>query len=306
MRREGSRAPRRGKAHNLSRRGYRYVYLLPSLIVLLGTTLFPIAYNLYFSLTSKRLFGAEPVSFTWFSNYLAALRSPVFWHSMWVSFKYCVFSVAIELVLGFVVAYLFQSRLFGKKLMRTLIILPLVTTPVAVAYVFRLMLNPESGVVNYLIGGLTGIRSLLWFASPILALPTLILIDIWRATPFVFLVMSSAIVALPRDEFEAAKIDGASRLQEIWYVLLPIIKPVIVVILIFRFVDAFKAFDTIYALTGGGPGRVTETLNLNIYKTAFFGGYFGEACAMSVIMSIIILLICIYILKGFKIGMLDR
>ncbi|MGI6776802.1 MAG: carbohydrate ABC transporter permease [Acetivibrionales bacterium] len=259
-------------------------------------TLGPFIYDVYLSLTDRYLASSDPVQFVGLMNYVNILKDKGFWNAVLVTAIYIFLAVSIELVLGFIMALLFQIEFRGKKIVRSAILLPMVATPIAIAFMWRIMYNPNIGIINYLLS-LVNITGIEWVSSQNTALISVILVDIWQWTPFMFLILSSGISALPKDPFEAAIVDGASSIQILKHVMLPLLKPIITIGLVFRLVDSFKSFDTIYVLTGGGPGTATETLNIQVYLNAFKYLKMGHACALSIIMIIIIIFVCNFVVK---------
>lgn len=285
------------KGNNLYGKKYAYIYILPGTLVLALLTLGPFIYTLVLSFTDKYLATTKPTEFAGLDNYIQIFTGGDFWTGLLKTIFYVLGSVSVELFIGFAMALLFQLDFKGKRVMRSIIIMPLVAMPIAIAYIWRIIFNPNVGILNYLLSFL-GIGGIEWISSPKIALLSVMLVDIWQWTPFIFLILSSGISALPHDPFEAAVIDGANFFQVIKFVLLPHLKPIISIALIFRFVDAFKSFDLIYILTGGGPGNATETLNVHTYLNAFKYMKMGYASAMSIIMIILIITISKYVVKS--------
>ena len=286
----------KSRGNNLYANRYGYIYILPGVIILALITLAPFVYDLYLSLTDRYLASSEPAKFVGLMNYVNIFKDKSFWSSVLITAIYVFLAVFIELVLGFIIALLFQIEFKGKKIVRSAILLPMVATPIAIAFMWRIMYNPNIGIINYLLG-LINIRGIEWVSSQDTALISVILVDIWQWTPFMFLILSSGISALPNDPFEAAIVDGASFTQILRHVMFPLLKPIITIGLVFRLVDSFKTFDTIYVLTGGGPGTATETLNIQVFLNAFKYLKMGHACALSIIMIIIIIFVCNFVVK---------
>lgn len=284
------------KGSNLYSKKYGFIYILPSIIILAVITLGPFIYDIVLSLTDRNLVSTEPAKFVGLKNYFDLFTSKEFWISISNTLKYVFIAVSIELTLGFIMALLFQIEFKGKKILRSLILLPMVATPIAIAFMWRIMYNPKIGICNYFLS-LLHINGLEWVSKESSALISVVLVDIWQWTPFIFLILSSGISALPDDPFEAAIVDGANFIQLLRHVMIPLLKPIIVIGLVFRIVDSFKTFDTIYVLTGGGPGMATETLNIHVFLNAFKYLKMGYACAMAIIFIVIIIFICNFIVK---------
>lgn len=281
---------------NLYEKKYGYIYILPCVIILALLTLGPFIYDIVLSLTDRDLVSTQPPKFIGMKNYIDILSSKEFWIATFKTIEYVFFAVFIELILGFIMALLFQIEFKGKKIIRSLIILPMVATPIAISFMWRIMYNPNIGIINYFLS-LIDIKGIEWVSRESTALTSVIIVDIWQWTPFLFLILSAGISALPNDPFEAAIVDGASFLRIIWHVMLPQLKSIITIGLVFRLVDSFKAFDIIYILTGGGPGTSTETLNIQAFLNAFKFLNIGYACAIAIIFIIIITFICNIVVK---------
>lgn len=259
--------------------------LIPATTLLLLLTLFPFFSSLGISLMNYSLMTPDQARFIALGNYLRLLSSPDFWRTVQVTVVFTVAAVAIELILGMIIAVLLhqERRTFGP--LRTAYILPMAVTPVAATFTWRIMYNPSIGVLNYLLS-LVGIPPQTWLANPRLALPSLVIVDVWQWTPFMLLILISGLAALPTEPFEAARVDGASEWQSFRDLALPMLRPFILVAVLFRGIDAFKTFDVIYVLTGGGPGYATYTTNLYAFKQGIEYLNMGYAAAIAILMLI--------------------
>ncbi|MFN8631306.1 MAG: sugar ABC transporter permease [Chloroflexota bacterium] len=200
-----------------------------------------------------------------------------------MSVLYVVATTGIELLLGFALAIVLSRRMRGLGIVRTLLIIPMAMTPVVVGLTWRLLYTPPFGLVNWS-AGLVGIELPPMLTDPVLAMVAVVIVDVWQWTPFMMLLMLAGLQSLPNEPFEAAAVDGASRFQALRYLTIPMLKGIVLVALIFRGVDAFDTFDTIYVLTRGGPGTATQTLTLFDFFQAFRWFHFGYAAAIAVIM----------------------
>lgn len=274
------------------------MYILPCVIVLFVLTILPLLYDLYLSLTNYSAIRVADRQFVGLQNYIDMFGSKSFYLVILRTLLYVVGCVTIETVLGFALALIFQANFRFKKILRSIIILPMVATPIAVAYLFRVMYNVDDGVLNYFITSI-GLSKAPWTSNANTALLSCMLVDIWQWTPFVFIIICSGMTALPLDPFESATIDGASFWQCIFKIMMPLLKPIMMVAVLFRTVDCLKTFDIIYVLTGGGPGDASETATIRIYLDAFRDFYMGKAATLGIIMIILITIICnIMIKKG--------
>jgi len=198
--------------------------------------------------------------------------------------------VAFPVILGVAAAVCFHRNFPLRGLARTIFILPMMATPVAIALVWTMMFHPQAGVLNYLLTSV-GLPPSLWSYSAATVIPTLVLVETWQWTPLVMLIVLGGLASLPTDPFEAARIDGASAWDTFRHLTVPLVWPHIIVATVIRTIDALKAFDLIFVVSGGGPGTSSETINLYLYQTAFAFYNMGYAAAMTVVFFIIILLI---------------
>lgn len=263
------------------------MFIAPAAVVLLLMLVFPFTYTAYLSFQEWFAAGPPP-HFAGVQNYVALLADARFLAALARTLVFTALSVTIEVALGIALALMFARPFIGRGAARTIFLLPMVATPVAISLVWLLMFDPATGVLNYLLK-LIGLGPSLWVNDSFLALPALVLVDVWQWTPIVMLMVLGGLTALPEDPFEAARIDGASRWQIFRYLTLPMLRPYIVVAALFRGIDALKTFDSIYVITRGGPGFASETLNLYIYATAFDYLHFGYSSAMLVIFFLIVL-----------------
>ncbi|MGP4079258.1 carbohydrate ABC transporter permease [Pseudalkalibacillus sp. R45] len=266
-----------------------YLLLAPTIFILLLLTVFPIIYSLVVSLSKFDTFG-NMSGFAGVENYVSALTSGVFWNAIFVTLLFTALAVAIQLFLGFNLALMVSKD--GKMMtyLRWLLIIPMMLSPLVVAIVFKLMLNTDMGIVNYILEGI-GLPKINFLGEPVLAFISLLLVDVWQWTPMVFLILLAGLQALPQDPFEAAEIDGASKFQVIRYVTIPMLKPVLIVALVIRTMDALRTFDQVFVLTQGGPGRATETISFLMYRSAMKFSDFGYAAAGLFIVLIITIVI---------------
>lgn len=274
-----------------------HLFLLPALLVLGGVTLFPMIYVLYLSLHRRLLiFGIS--RFVGFENYGFLWRDQRFWNAFGNTVYFTAASVALELLLGLGTAVLLHRSFRGKGLMRTIILIPWAIPTVVSAKMWEWLYNPDFGLFNYLLG-----EKMNWLGSPFLALNAAVFMDIWKTTPFVVLLLMAGLQTIPKDLFQAARVDGASPWTIFRKVTLPLLKPVILIVLIFRTLDAFRVFDAIYVLTGGGPANTTETLSIYAYKILFQTLQFGYGSAIAMTVFLCVGLMTIFYVKLLRRGM---
>lgn len=262
------------------RRSAYWPFVLPGLVTVLAVILIPWAFTLWMSLHEWKLGGTY--QFVGLDNYLRLPRDPRFIDALWRTLVYSGLSVILPVVLGTLAALVFHTEFRGRGVLRGAFVAPMMATPVAIAVVWTMMFNPQLGVLNYLLS-LVGIPPQLWVFEATSVIPSLVLVETWQWTPLVMLIVLGGLAAIPSEPYESAEIDGASALQQFWYITLPMIMPFLMIAVIIRLIDALKSFDIIFAITQGGPGVASETLNLYLYQTAFAYYDIGYASAIAVI-----------------------
>ncbi len=272
-----------------------YLLLAPAMIAILVIVIYPLIYSVYLSLTDFTL-GMPMVSFVWFRNYLELLNDPIFKGSLLTTVELTTASVIFELLLGFGVALLLYRQFKGQGLVRTITLMPMMVTPVVVGIVWLLLYQPSFSLLNYLLS-LLGIQGPLWLQSRPWALISIVIADVWHWSPFFMLLLSSGLLALPQEPLEAARVDGASNVQIFWYIMLPLLRPLIMIALLLRIIEVFKIFDKIYVMTEGGPGTFTEVLSFRVWKEAFMFRNFGYSAAMSYYMIIILSILAMVLFR---------
>jgi len=279
-----------------------FLYPAPAVIALILIVVLPIAYNLYLT-TTKWTIGLGQPRFIGLDNFIELFADERVWNGMKVMVYFSGLSLSLELVLGLLIALYFNREFRGSGIVQAIYIFPFAATPVAVALIWRVMLNPEIGVLNYLLRSI-GLPGSLWVSSERMVIPALVLVDVWKWTPMITLIVLAGLKSLPQDPYEAAQIDGANVLQVFWYVTLPLIRPVLVAALMLRSLDNLKEFDMIYTITQGGPGISSETLYLYSYNVGF--GFFkaGYGSALMVVVFLIVLLFNV-VMNRLRLGARD-
>jgi multiple sugar transport system permease protein len=258
---------------------------------------FPVVYTLYMSVQRWEFSALSPPQFVGVQNFVSMFTGDSrFWPAVARTFTFTIFAVAIETVLGVAIALIFNREFVGKGLIRTIFLFPMVATPVAIALVWATMLDPNLGVLNYFLRAL-GLPPAPWASAPEWAIPTLALVDIWEWTPFISLITLAGLSALPSEPYEAARIDGASPRQVLFYITLPLLRPTLVVAVLFRAIDALKTFDIIEVITQGGPAFASETLNLYIFSNAFQYYHLGYASAVLVFFFMLVMGVSLVLLQ---------
>ncbi|MDH7785996.1 multiple sugar transport system permease protein [Ochrobactrum sp. 19YEA23] len=261
-------------------------FVLPALITVGAVIVFPWLFTLWMSANQWQLGGG--ISFVGFDNYIRLAGDARFWDSMWHTAVYTVLSVVAPMVLGTIAALIFDSKLPMRGLLRGIFVMPMMATPVAVALVWTMMYHPQLGVLNYVLS-LVGIGPQEWIFNQNTVIPSLVAVETWQWTPLVMLIVLGGLASMPRDPFESAEIDGANGWQKFRYITLPMILPFIMVAVIIRSIDALKSFDIIFAMTQGGPGTASETINIYLYNVAFSYYDIGYASAIAVVFFIVII-----------------
>jgi multiple sugar transport system permease protein len=263
------------------------IYPAPAVIALFLIVVIPIGYNIYLSFT-KWTIGLGQPRFIGLDNFIELLSDERVLNGVKVMIYFSGLSLSLELVLGLLIALYFNREFKGSEIVQAIYIFPFAATPVAVALIWRIMLNPEIGVMNYLLKSI-GLPGSLWVSSPVTVIPALVLVDVWKWTPMITLIVLAGLKSLPRDPYEAAVIDGANAFQIFWYITLPLIRPVLIAALMLRSLDNLKEFDMIYTITQGGPGISSETLYLYSYNVGFSFFKAGYGSALMVVVFLIVL-----------------
>jgi len=267
-----------GRRRNYARR-YGW-FIVPAGAVVLAVILFPWAFTLFMSAHDWKIGGGRV--YVGFENYRKLFTDERFLWSVVRTLYYTVLAVILPMIFGTVAALVFHRRFPLRGLARTVFILPMMATPVAVALVWTMMFHPQLGVLNWLLTQV-GLPPSMWVYDARTVIPTLVIVEVWHWTPLVMLIVLGGLASLPVDPYEAAKIDGASAWQAFRHITLPLLMPFIVVALIIRTIDALKAFDTIYVITQGGPGTSSETINIFLYLQGFAYYNMGYASAVVVV-----------------------
>ena len=275
----------------------------PCVLYLTAFSLFPLLYSLRISFTDL---GAADSSGDWvgLANYADLLADQFFWNAAVNTAVMVSAAVSIQVVLGTALALFFNLHLRGSWLVRGALILPMLLTPIVVGVMWRALLNPDWGIVNWALETV-GIDSPNWLGSTEWAIRTLVLVDVWQWTPFVFLIVFARLQALPRDIFEAAEVDGAGRRGMLSHITIPLLLPAITFAAIFRAIDAFRSFDLVYGLSYGGPARSTTTLSFLAFQNGFQFQNYGYAAAISYVMVIALILATTLLLRRVRVRRAD-
>jgi multiple sugar transport system permease protein len=290
-------SPDSGAAATAPEREWRppsyWPFVIPALVVVLAVIVFPWLFTIWMSFNEWKV-GA-PTSLVGLANYLRLPNDPRFVEAVWHTLIYTVLSVLLPVICGTFAAVVFHIKFPLRGFLRAIFIMPMMATPVAIALVWTMMFHPQLGVLNYLLS-LVGIPPQLWVFHPATVIPSLVLVETWQWTPLVMLIVLGGIAALPTEPYESAQIDGAGMWQMFRYITLPLILPFIFIAAMIRTIDAVKSFDIIFAITQGGPGSASETINVYLYSVAFVYYDLGYGSAIAVVFFVLIVLLAAVLL----------
>ncbi len=269
---------------------YPWGLLLPALVLLLALSIVPLIYLLVASFTNYQLLIAAPLRFVGLANYAQLIHDALFWHGLLLTLEFALEVVVVELPVALLVALALFKMHRHAHTVATLLLIPTIISPMVASFQWIQLFNYQFGPVNYLLARLH-LGHPLWTASPVTAMPSLLIVDFWEWTPFMILLLFAGLQSLPRSALEAARVDGSTYWQSVRNVVIPLLRPVILVAVILRLVSVFKLFDTVYAVTGGGPGVATENLAFYMYQQAFqyFNISYSGALAMVEIVAVSLL-----------------
>jgi len=275
----------------------QFAFISPTLVFLLLVVAFPLVYVLYMSTQEWYLASRVPPTFVGLKNYAEIIfKDSRFGSALKNTFLFTLIALTLQTTLGVLCALLFDTEFKGRGIVRTVFIVPMATTPVAISLVWILMMQPTTGVLNYFLS-LVHIKPALWVFSQKTVLLALAIVDTWMWTPFIMLITLGGLSSLPTEPFEQAKIDGANSFQTFFRITLPLLRPYIAVAVILRSIDCLKTFDIIFVMTQGGPGTASETLNIFMFLKGFYQFHIGYASAVAVVFFVIILVVSIVLLR---------
>ncbi len=288
-------------AGTLARRDRRFGLLLtaPGLAALLAIVAFPLGFTVFTSLYDYTLVHPMHDTFTGFENFREAWETDYLTESLWTTVRFVLASVVIEFVLGFAVALALNRVTRFKNVYYLILLAPLLMNPVVVAQLWRMILHSELGIMNYVLG-LAGIDKVNFLGDPTAAFWTVVLVDIWHQVSFMAILLMAGLAALPREPYEAARMDGAGAIRTFFHITLPLMRPVIAVAVLLRLIFAIKTFDIVWIMTRGGPGTATDLISYFIYRSAFFGLDIGRAAAMSLALLAVVLALTVYLYRYMR------
>ena len=260
-------------------------FVIPALVVVLAVIIFPWVFTIWMSMQEWKV--GSPTVFVGLANYLRLPTDPRFVEAVGHTLSYTALSVVLPLVFGTLAAVVFHQKFAARGFLRGIFIMPMMATPVAIALVWTMMFHPQLGVLNYLLS-LVGLPPQLWVFNPTTVIPSLVLVETWQWTPLVMLIVLGGLAAIPTEPYESAQIDGANFWQVFRFITLPLIMPFLFIAGMIRMIDAVKSFDVIFAITQGGPGSASETINLYLYSVAFVYYDLGYGSAIAVVFFLLI------------------
>jgi multiple sugar transport system permease protein len=265
-----------------------WTFAAPGLAIIGIVIGLPLIYALLLTVSSFTLLHPRLHPLVGMANFRQVTGDEYFWHSLWLTIKYSTCTVAGEFLLGLAVALMLNRVVRLKAIYFAILTIPMAMSPVSVALVWHMLLQPNLGVVNQLLEGF-GLAGVDWLGDSSIAFWTVVFIDVWQQVSFVILVLAAGLASLPRDPFEAAAVDGANELQQFWHLTLPLLRPVATIAVIIQLINEFRTYDLVYVLTKGGPGIATDLLSYFAYKRAFLGLAINEGAAVSFILLLLVL-----------------
>jgi len=269
-------------------RNLRYLFPLPALLFVVVLMVFPVCYTFFLSFTDWSLTSGKTLNIVALKSYIDVLKEPRFLDALGRTFYFTFGAVFFEMIVGVALALILNRTFVGKGVVKTLLLLPLVATPVAIGIVWNLFYDPTIGILNYVLSVLKLPQSG-WVSETKSVMPSLILVDIWQWTPMITIIVLAGLAGLSSEPYESAKVDGANARQVLFQITLPMLMPTILTAVILRAIDALKTYDIIYAMTGGGPGYASENLNILAVKYSFEYFRMGQSAVMLVFLFIVVM-----------------
>jgi multiple sugar transport system permease protein len=281
---------------------FAYVLILPSLIMITVLSLYPIVEGVIVSLQNQNMLRGNPTAFVGLKHYIRALTDePLFWPSVGKSFYWTAGSVTGAYLVALGLALLLNMDIWGRGLFRALFLIPWVIPDVCTALLWKWAYADEFGVINFLLAKFGLISTpVTWLSNPDIAMPAVIVVQIWKLYPVMFITLLAALQNVPKELFEAATIDGANVHQRFRYVTFPAIRSTSIIITLLASIWTFQAFDIVYLLTGGGPANATKILPTLVYEKAFWGSELGYAAAVAILMLLCLLVISVAFLLVYR------
>jgi multiple sugar transport system permease protein len=267
-------------------------FALPGLLLLAIVMGFPLLYACILSVSSMTLLKPHLLPLVGLKNFTSIVSDPLFWNALWLTVRYSAITVIGEFVIGLGIALMLNRTVRMKPVYFAILTIPMAMSPISVALIWRMLLQPNLGIANHLMETM-GLPRLDWLGTPGMALWTMAAIDIWQQMSFVVLILAAGLAALPRDPYEAAEVDGARAWQQFFYITLPMLRPVAAITIIIQLINEFRTYDLPYVLTKGGPGNATEVLSFFAYRRAFLGLSLNEGAAAAFVLLLIVLILTV-------------
>jgi len=275
------------KVKGLSDRAIAWLFIAPTLIILLAINIFPLIWTIYLSFTNYRVNRPnKDVEFVGLRNYERILSDGDIWITMQATAHFLVWTIVLQVLIGFTIAYLINKKFRGNDMWTTIIVLPMMLSPAVVGNFWTFLYQPQIGLFNYVVGFVTGAdpSSFSMIGEVALAPWAIVIVDTWMWTPFVMLICLAGLRSIPDSIYEAAECDRASKWRQFWTITIPMVLPFLMLAVLFRGIENFKMFDLVVQLTGGGPGSTTELTSINLKREAFEKWRTGYASAYAVIL----------------------
>lgn len=289
----GIKAKRRGLSDDALKR----LLLAPAVLIIIGLVIYPFLWAVFLSFNEYSILKAAAPVWIGVENYRDILADPEIWNRFAFTGRFVISAVLIELVLGFGIAYFIHSRFRGKGLFVTLLLMPMMLSPVIVGLFWKYILSNNWGVLNYILSSLFGIDEILWLSTNTYGFWSIVIVDVWMWTPFMMLLILAGLSSVPEYLYESAEVDRASSWFKFTRITLPLSAPLILLAVVFRIIDAFKTVDIVWVLTAGGPGSSTETIAYALYKQAFAFFQTGRASALAVILLVTVIGLSIILVR---------
>ncbi|CAN5893890.1 sugar ABC transporter permease [soil metagenome] len=287
-------------------RAVPYLFLLPAIAILVLGLMVPLYNSLVLSFYDWNFGQAwADKKYLGFQNFERLLIDPVVWSSVRTTFIFGFWVVLLEMIIGVGLALLLEKPVRGAAFFRTLFVLPLMIAPIVVGLVWRYLLDARNGVINYYLEAIGNAVPFLqnlgfdrqeWLAKPDLAMFSIVVSDVWQWTPFIFMIALAGLQGLPSNIVEASRIDGANWWQMTWNIKLPMLRNILLIALLMRIIDVFRALEVIYIMTNGGPGASTRVLSLLLFQTAFTSQDLGYAATIAVLLSVILIVLSVLLM----------
>jgi multiple sugar transport system permease protein len=284
-----------------------YLFLAPLLLIVFVFSIYPVFYSFFLSLF-RIILGLPDLGsqFVGFDNYRSLCADPVAQNSLIVTLIFVIVSTILEILLGIVIALVINESFRARSLVRAAILIPWAIPTVIASQMWRFAWNDQYGIVNYLVFGNNVAAYRAWLASPGWALAAVILADVWKTSSFAGLIILAGLQTIPDELYESSRVDGANSVQRFFSITLPLLKPAILVALLFRTMDAFRVFDLVFVMTQGGPGDATDVLQFFGYKTMFAEGMTGLGASISIVVFLLVFVVSLGYLKIIGTGLLNR